>query len=221
LIFLTKVLYFKKKVLYVLAYGLVRKEILKMDGYEGLSVMYRAVCSMDPEHPEKVYVDICRDGFCSHDMLFVMQKKLYGDKLQRIFNDSHGIIIRASRDGANARLIFVQHRDIMAREYQQKLRNKYDIDNRVLKTFRDMMEKGQFQTISVPLNDVYQQTLGEACEKKNSVDNATEERALAAYEREEKLKRMKAGRDEFYARKEREAGGDLALLRKKMERSGD
>jgi hypothetical protein len=106
----------------------------------------------------------------------------------------------------------------MAREYQQKLRDKYDVDNRVLKTFRDMMEKGKFQTISVPLTDVYQQTLGEVCEKKNSVDNAIEERALAAYEHEVKLKRMKAGRDEFYARKEREAGGDLALLRKNMGR---
>jgi hypothetical protein len=218
---LTEILYFKEKVLYVQPYSLFKKEIPKMDDNDGLNVMYRAVCSMDPEHPEKVYVDICRDGFCSHDILFRMQKKIYGDKLQRIFNDSHGIMIRASRDGANARLIFVQHRDIMAREYQQKLRNKYDIDNRVLKTFRDMMEKGQFQTISVPVDEVYQQTLGEACEKKNSVNNAIEERALAAYTHEKKLKNLRAEREEFYARKEREAGGDLALLRKKMERSGD
>jgi hypothetical protein len=193
-----------------------------MDGYEGLSVMYRAVCSIDPDHPEKMYVDICRDGFCSHDMLFMMQKKLHGDRLQRIFNDSRGIVIRASRDGENARLVFVQHRDVMARQHQQELREKYDIDNKVLKTFRNMLAEGRVQTISVPLHDVYQQTLGRVCEQKKSVDNAVEERALMTYTREEKLKRLKAERDAFYARKEQEAGNDdLYLLRKRMERSGD
>jgi hypothetical protein len=110
----------------------------------------------------------------------------------------------------------------MARQHQQELREKYDIDNKVLKTFRNMLAEGRVQTISVPLHDVYQQTLGRVCEQKKSVDNAVEERALMTYTREEKLKRLKAERDAFYARKEQEAGNDdLYLLRKRMERSGD
>ena len=153
---------------------------------------YRVVCSWDPDCPKRIYVDICRDGFCSHDHLFEMQKKFYhNDKLERIFNDSKGIMLRQSRDGGDIHLFYVKHKDIMAQQRQKKLREL--VDGEIIRVFKQMQEQGKLQTICVQLLDFKVDTA------KHYAQSAKEEQILELIKKEERLKKLKEIRQAYYA----------------------
>lgn len=186
--------------------------------YNSMIATYRVVCSYSPKNPDKIYVDICRDGFCSHDMLFLMQKKRYkDDNLEQVINDSRGIMIRASREG-DIRLVYTGHRDKYAKEKQKKLREK--IDPLILKTFKEMREKGSIQTISESLF-VYDKALGESCRHKNKVDSLQEERALATLAKEKRIEELKEHRQAYYEHRKYAYAPHLRLMLMQAERSGD
>lgn len=154
---------------------------------------YRVVCSWEPDCPKRIYVDICKDGFCSHDYLFEMQKKFYhNDKLERIFNDSRGIMLRQARDGGDIHLFYVKHKDIMAQQKQKKLREL--VDGEIIRVFKRMIEEGKQQTISVSLLDF------KPDENKHYPESAQEEKIMEAMKREKRLKQLKIIRQAYYAK---------------------
>ncbi|MCM1323555.1 MAG: hypothetical protein NC218_05290 [Acetobacter sp.] len=179
---------------------------------------YRVVCSQNPEKPEKVYIDICRDGFCSHDLMFQLQKKKYcDDKLERIFNDSRGIMLKEGRDGSVA-LLYTYHRDIMARKAQNEMRAR--IDPLIIQVFRRMKEEGHCVTFSMPMN-AYSQERGEILKRDGNVQCLQDEIALAEILRKERLEKLKKVRHDFYAKQKYAAAPHLRLMLAQAERSGD
>lgn len=183
-------------------------------------IYYRVVCSYNPENPNVFYIDICRDGFCSHDILFKMQKKFYrNDKLERVFNDSNGIKIREMRDG-HVSLIYTKHRDIMAQQKQQALRQK--IDPEIMRVFQQMKAQNKLLTISVPLQDSVivdelKQTLGV-----NFVVNSLRAEDLKKqYERQKRLEKLKKVRQAYYAGRKYASTPHLRLMLQQMMYSGD
>lgn len=186
--------------------------------YNKMIVSYRVVCSHNPQKPDKFFVDICRDGFCSHEVLLKMQKKRYGDdKLESLCSVGRGIMIRESRDG-NIRLVYTSHNDIMARLAQAKIREK--IDPLILATFADMKKKGRFQTIHESLIECNNE-LVTACSQKGYAESLQEEDALKAAEKAERLARLKEIRRNFYAQQKYAAQPHLYLRQAQAERSGD
>lgn len=179
---------------------------------------YRVVCSCNPENPEKLYIDICRDGFCSHDLMFELQKKKYNDKkLERIFNDSRGIMLKEGRDGSVA-LLYTYHRDIMARKAQQEKRAV--IDPIILRVFKRMKEEGNSVTFSMPAC-MYSQERGEILKRDGNVQSLQDEMALAETLRKERLEKLKEIRHAFYAKQKYAAAPHLRLMLMQAVRSGD
>ena len=179
---------------------------------------YRVVCSHNPQRPEKIYVDICKDGFSSHDLLFEMQKKVYhDDKLERIFNDSKGIYLKEFVQSGEVRLIYVKHRDVMAQQRQNKLRQKVDAE--ILRVFRDMKQQHKIQTISVPVQSFhYDKLQNHAPVVAQSIYQETMQFELA---RQEKIKKLKQVRLAYYAKQKYAANPQLLLQWKQAARSGD
>lgn len=179
---------------------------------------YRVICSQNPEHPEKMYVDICRDGFCSHDYMFELQKKKYNDeKLERVFNDSRGIMLEERRADGAVTLKYTRHRDPMAQKAQKEKRAI--IDPIILRVFKRMKEEGEFLTFSMPAV-MYAEERGEIV-KRDGVQCLQDEMALAETLRNERMKKLKKIRQEFYAKKKYAAAPHLRLMLKQAERSGD
>ncbi len=186
--------------------------------FDALFWRYRVVCSYNPEKPERVYIDICRDGFCSHDLMFELQKKNYNDdKLQRIFNDSRGIMLQEGRDGSIA-LLYTRHRDIMAHQAQMKKRAV--IDPMIIQTFKKMREEGHCMSFSMPVC-AYSAERGEILKRDGNVQCLQDEIALQETLRKEKLAKLKEIRHEFYARNKYAAAPHLRLMLKQAEYSGD
>lgn len=174
---------------------------------------YRVVCSWEPDCPKRIYVDICRDGFCSHDLLFEMQKKFYNnDKLERIFNDSRGIFIKETRDGSSVNLIYIKHRDPMAQKRQKELRAL--VDGEIMRVFRRMKEEGKLQTISVQTQFDWVPTTSEP-------KSLFEEKAKEEKSRAERLKKLKKIRSEYYASRKYANAPHIRLMMAQKERSGD
>lgn len=160
------------------------------------STLYRVVVSHDLKRPDIFYVDMCRDGFCSHDLLFQMQKKFYRKpELERVFNDSKGIFLRESRDG-NITLLYTKHHDIMAQKRQTELRAK--IDGEILRVFKQMKAEGKLQTISVQVHEFYYDNERPQIEK--PARSLYEETARAKLLREEKAEQLRKVKQEYYAR---------------------
>ncbi len=186
--------------------------------YTSMIVSYRVVCSRNPKNPEKFFVDICRDGFCSHEVMLKMQKKRYGDdKLESLCSAGRGIMIREARDGS-VRLVYTYHRDFYARQAQAKIREK--IDPLILAAFAEMRKKGDFQTIHESLIECNNE-LVEASSKKGYAESLQEEQALQAAEKAERLARLKEIRRSFYERQKYAAQPHLRLALMQAERSGD
>lgn len=179
---------------------------------------YRVVCSSNPKNPEKIYIDICRDGFCSHDLMFELQKKKYNDnKLERIFNDSRGIMLKEGRDGSIA-LLYTYHNDIMARKAQKEKRAV--IDPIILRAFKRMKEEGKSVTFSMPAC-MYSQERGEILKHDGNVQSLQDEMALDETLRKERLEKLKEVRHAFYAKQKYAAAPHLRLMMMQAERSGD
>ena len=180
---------------------------------------YRVVCSCNPKKPENVYIDICRDGFCSHDLMFEMQKKKYhDDKLERIFNDSRGIMLNYWREDGRIQLIYTKHRDKMAQIEQEKKRAR--IDSEILVVFKKMNENGLGLTISMPVF-AYNEVLGKSIKKGDYPKTLYEEEAFFEKERKERLEQLKKIRLDFYAQKKYASAPHLALYLKQLRQSGD
>lgn len=186
--------------------------------FYAMSLRYRVVCSHNPEYPDKLYVDICRDGFCSHDYMFEQQKKKYGDeKLKRVFNDSRGIMLREGRDGSVA-LIYTYHKDVMARKAQKEKRAV--IDPIILRVFRRMKEEGACVTFSMPAC-LYAQERGEILKRDGNVQCLQDEIALEETLRKERLEKLKQVRQAFYAKQKYASAPYLRLMLAQAERAGD
>lgn len=179
---------------------------------------YRVVVSHNEQYPDIYFIDICRDGFCSHDMLFCMQKKYYEDEnLTRVFNDSRGIMLIATPEG-QLFLRYTGHRDKMAREHQRLLRQK--IDPLIIKTFNKMMADGKMQTICVPFVEI-DYDLQRACQQKGYAESLQEEDALKAIERKERIERLKKIRHKFYLKQKYASAPHIRLMLAQAGRSGD
>lgn len=186
--------------------------------FYAMSLRYRVVCSHNPEHPEKVYVDICRDGFCSHDYMFEQQKKKYNDdKLERVFNDSRGIMLKEARDGSIG-LVYTRHRDARAHEAQQKKREV--VDPIILEVFKKMKEENAIVSFSMPAV-MYAEERGAILKREGNVQSLQDEMALAETLRKERLEKLKQVRHEFYAKQKYAAAPHLRLMLMQAERSGD
>lgn len=182
------------------------------------NTMYRVVVSHNKKYPDTYFIDICRDGFCSHDMIFLMQKKHYEDEnLERVFNDSRGIMLVASRNG-DISLRYTRHRDIWARKNQELLRQK--IDPLIIETFNNMIKEGCMQTISEPFVET-SKDLQDICKKKGFAENLLEEEALKAAEKRERIERLKKIRHNYYLNQKYADKPHVRLMLEQMERSGD
>lgn len=171
------------------------------------TILYRVVVSFNPEKPDIFYVDMCRDGFCSHDLLFEMQKKFYRNpKLERVFNDSKGIFLRESREG-NIALIYVKHRDVMAQKKQAELRAK--VDGEIIRVFKQMKAENKLQTISVQVHEFYYDNERPNIEK--PAQSLYEETARSVLNREEKAERLRKIKQEYYARQKYAAEPHIKL----------
>ena len=185
--------------------------------YKG-NVTYRVVVSHNPKHPEIYFIDICRDGFCSHDMIFMMQKKYYEDEnLVRVFNDSRGIMLITTPEGEKF-LRYTGHRDIMAQHHQALLRQK--VDPQIMKTFDKMMEDGKIQTICVPFVEI-DSDMQRVCQEKGYAESLQEEDALKALERKQRIEQLKKIRHKYYLNQKYADAPHLQLMLKQAERSGD
>ena len=157
---------------------------------------YRVVVSHNPKNPEVYYVDMCKDGFCSHDLLFEMQKKFYRNgNLERVFNDSRGIMLKEYKDGS-IHLFYVKHRDPMAQERQNKIRQK--VDPEIIRVFKQMKAAGKLQTISVQTHEFYYDTQRQYIDK--PAWSLFEEKAREALAREEKAKKLREIKQAYYAK---------------------
>lgn len=186
--------------------------------FYAMFIRYRVVCSQNPEKPEKVYIDICRDGFCSHDLMFQLQKKKYNDnKLERVFNDSRGIMLREGRDGSIA-LLYTNHKDAMARKAQNEKRAI--IDPLIIRVFKQMKEEGACVTFSMPMN-AYGEERGGILKREGNVQCLKDEIALTETLRQERLEKLKQVRHEFYAKQKYANAPHLRLMLAQAERSGD
>lgn len=181
---------------------------------------YRVVCSYNPERPERLYIDICRDGFCSHDLMFEMQKKKYhDDKLERVFNDSHGIMLVAGRNDGVVRLCYTQHRDVMAQIQQKKKRAL--IDPKILQVYKKMIEEGGMGlTISMPVY-AYNDELGKALRDNEYARTPYEEAAIYEKQRKQRFEKLKKIRLDFYAKQKYASAPHLGLMLKQMKYLGD
>lgn len=180
---------------------------------------YRVVCSYNPEKPEKLYIDICRDGFCSHDLMFEMQKKKYhDDKLERMFNDSRGIMLAYWWQDETVKLFYTKHRDKMAQIAQEKKRAL--VDPKILEVFKKMNEDGWGLTISMPVY-AYSEALGKELKEGALARTPQEEAALFEKEKKERLEKLKKIREEFYAKQKYASAPHLALMIKQLRQSGD
>ncbi len=183
-----------------------------------MNTRYRVVVSHNKQHPDTYFIDICRDGFCSHDMLFSMQKKYYEDEnLERVFNDSRGIMLIESKDG-DIHLRYTGHCDIMARRHQEALRKK--IDPLIIKTFKNMKDENKLQTISVPLIEI-NTDLQQVCKNKGYAENAQEEKALKEAEKAERIAYLKKIRHQFYLKQKYADAPHKRLMLSQASRSGD
>lgn len=168
---------------------------------------YRVVVSHNPENPDVFYVDMCRDGFCSHDLLFKMQKKFYrNDKLERVFNDSKGIFLKEYRDG-RVSLCYVHHNDVMARQKQASLRQK--VDGEILRVFKQMKSAGKLQTICVQPQEFYYDEQRPRFQK--SPMSLYEETAKETMDRKEKASKLKEIKKAYYARQKFAASPHVLL----------
>ena len=183
-------------------------------------IYYRVVVSHDSDRPNVYYVDMCRDGFCSHDIMFKMQKKFYrNDKLERVFNDSNGIKLKEARDG-KVSLIYTKHRDVMAAKHQQELRQK--IDPEIMRVFKKMKEDNRLMTISVPLQDsVIVDEMKRVLGAHFKVDSLQAEKLKTQYERQKRLEQLKAVRQAYYAQQKYASAPHLKLMIQQMKYSGD
>lgn len=179
---------------------------------------YRVVCSHNPEKPDKIYIDICRDGFCSHDLMFQMQKKKYNDSnLERIFNDSRGIMLKEGRDGSVA-LVYTYHNDIMARKIQKEKRAK--VAPLIMQVFRQMKKQKRCVTFSMPMS-AYSEERGKILKRDGDVRCLQDEIALAETLRQERLEKLKQVRHEFYAKQKYANAPHLRLMLAQAERLSD
>lgn len=179
---------------------------------------YRIVCSHSVKDPERLYIDICRDGFCSHDLLFKMQQKFYrDDELELLFRDSRGIILREGRDGT-IHLVYTKHRDKMAQLAQEKLRAR--VDPLIIKRFKEMRDAGNFQTISVSTHDFWQ-VVNKPTPQNHPIQCLEDEKARENELKEKRLQRLKQIRTDFYAHQAYASAPHLLLALKQHERSGD
>ncbi len=186
--------------------------------FYAMSLRYRVVCSHNPEHPDKLYVDICRDGFCSHDYMFEQQKKKYkDDKLERVFNDSRGIMLKEARDGTLA-LIYTSHKDPKAREAQKKKRAQ--VDPIIFEVFNKMKEEGKCVSFSMPAV-MYAEERGEILKRDGNVQCLQDEMVLEETLRKERLEKLKQVRHDFYAKQKYAAAPHLRLMLAQAGRSGD
>lgn len=181
---------------------------------------YRVVVSHNPQIPNVFYVDICRDGFCSHDILFKMQKKFYhNDKLEQVFNDSNGIKLRETRDG-QVSLLYTKHKDVMAQLHQQKLRAQIDME--ILRVFRKMKEDKKMLTISVPLfDDVVAEGMKQEFGRRFEVNSLRAEELKLQYERQQRLEKLKKVRLAYYANQKYASAPHLRLMLQQQKYSGD
>ena len=186
--------------------------------FSAMFYRYRVVCSCDPAKPEKLYIDICRDGFCSHDLMFELQKKNYhNDKLERIFNDSRGIMLREGRDGSIA-LLYTRHKDINAHLAQMERRAV--IDPLIIQVFKRMREEGRHMSFSLPVC-AYSKERGEILKQDGNVQCRQDEIALAETLRKERIEKLKEIRQAFYAKQKYAAAPHMRLMLAQAEYLGD
>ena len=168
---------------------------------------YRVVCSENQDlYPGEVFVDICRDGFCSHDCIFKMRQHL-NPGVERIFNDSRGIMLREARDGS-VNLVYTKHRDVRAQKTQEEKRKR--VDHLIIAEFKKMKENGLVQTISVP--SLQLEYVGDACKKSGKVSSAKEEKAYKLLNKEERIARLKAIRSAYYENRKYAEAPHLRLM---------
>lgn len=181
-------------------------------------ITYRVVVSHNPEKPDIFYVDMCRDGFCSHDLLFKMQKKFYrNDKLERVFNDSKGIFLKEYRADGHIVLGYVHHHDVMAQQHQAKLREK--IDPEIIRVFKQMKAENKIQTISVQTEEFY---YAEGKKKLPEYPrNLRQESIMAEAKRLDKIKKLKEIKQAYYAQQKYASSPQTMLAWKQAIRSGD
>jgi len=178
---------------------------------------YRVVVSHNPKNPDVFYIDMCRDGFCSHDLLLKMQKKFYRNKdLERVFNDSKGIFLKEYRDG-RITLCYIHHNDVMAQQKQARLRAK--VDGEIIRVFKRMREENKLQTISVQTEEFYYDT-----QRPNIYQPSRslyEETARAKLKREERIKQLKEIKQAYYAKQKYADCPQIMLAWKQALRQGD
>lgn len=183
---------------------------------ECMYASYRVVCSENQDlYPGKIFVDICRDGFCSHDCIFKMRQYL-NPGVERIFNDSRGIMLREARDGS-FHLVYTRHRDVRAQKDQEIKRQR--VDGLIIEEFKKMREKGLIQTISVPYARLMY--VGENVKKGGKVNTFQEERAYELLNKEERIARLKAIRSAFYEKDKYAKAPHLRLMLEQMKYRGD
>ena len=179
---------------------------------------YRVVVSHNPENPDVFYVDMCRDGFCSHDLLLKMQKKFYrNEKLERVFNDSKGIFLKEYRADGHISLIYTKHRDVMAQQRQEKLRQK--IDPEIIRVFKQMKAENKIQTISVQTEKFYYPDDKKVLPVKPR--SLYQENMLAEISRQEKIEKLKAIKQAYYAKQKYASCPEVMLAWKQAVRNGD
>jgi hypothetical protein len=183
---------------------------------EGMYVSYRVVCSENKDlYPGVIFIDICRDGFCSHDCMFKMRQHL-NPGVERMFNDSRGIMLREARDGS-INLVYTKHKDVMAQRAQEKKRKR--VDHLIIEEFKKMKERGAVQTISVPSTQL--QYVGEECKKSGKISSYQEEKAYKLLNKEERIARLKAIRSAYYENRKYAEAPHLRLMQEQRKYLGD
>jgi len=179
---------------------------------------YRVVVSHNPQNPDVFYVDMCRDGFCSHDLLFKMQKKFYrNDKLERVFNDSKGIFLKEYRADGHIALLYTKHRDVMAQRKQAKIREK--VDPEIIRVFKQMKAEDKIQTISVQTAEFYY--AGEQKKLPIYPCNLQQETIMEEAERLDKIKKLNEIKQAYYAKQRYASCPQIMLAWKQAVRSGN
>lgn len=177
---------------------------------------YRVICTENQElYPGKIFIDICRDGMCSHDCLFEMRKSL-NPGVERIFNDSRGIMLKEMKNG-EIMLIYTKHNDKMAQILQSKKRSI--VDPLIIKTFREMRQKNCVQTISIPLVRI--KKLAKNCIKAGKIKNSLEEKAVEIVEEEHRRKRIMEMKKAYYENNKYASNPHLRLMLNQRKYLGD
>lgn len=187
--------------------------------FQGMSRRFRVVCSHNLNNPDKFFIDISLDGLASHDAIFKMQKIRYKDEnLERVCNDGRGIMLREARSDGSIHLMYTQHRDPYAQLAQKRMRAI--IDPLIIARFKEMREGEHIQTICEPLF-TYNYELQNVCKSKGYAESLQEEEALREVKKQERLKKLKQIRQEFYAKQKYADAPHLRLMLKQAECRGD